>query len=494
MLSLFKKLSLYQRLSTSLLVVFVCVVLAFVWSSQKLDELTKDQAEQELHSDLATHLVHDNPLLSSGQLNDKSLKNLFHSMMILGPNFEFYVLDQQGKILTYSAKPELVIRKNIDIQPITQYLEEPKSLPVYAEDPRSDGKKIFSAAVIKNKGDAIGYLYVIVRSQIYEGIFAKAQQNGQVRLYALFSVTSFIFLFAILLLIFRFLVNPLRKLTNQVKAIKQDGFNETLATIPIPKSAKEVEQLTYAFNQMIEQINLQFNSLKSVDVERRELLAHLSHDLRTPLASLQGFLETIALQNNSLSETDRANFLERCLKSSRQLKGFVDQIFELAHLESGQVSITLEPLPIAELLYDLVEKFSLKASKKGVLLSVDLEHENVQIITDIAKLERVLSNLIENALRHTPKGGKVSLKLVNLHHPKQVRVVVEDSGNGILPKELPYLFEPRYRGSQSAEDEQRHIGFGLTISRKLLTLMGSEIKAANNQKIGANFSFCLPCA
>lgn len=488
------KLSLYQKLSISLLVVFLCVVIAFAWSFQKLDALSKDQAEQELHSQLAIHLVQDNPLLSSGQLTHESLANLFHSMMILGPNFEFYVLDLQGKILTYSAKPEQVIRQQVDIKPITAYLKKLEQLPVYAQDPRSDTSKIFSAAEIKDKDKTVGYLFVIVRSQLYEGIFSRVKDNGQIQIYALVLIAALIFLFAILLLTFRFLVEPLRKLTKRVKSIEQDGFNEKLTEIPVAKSAKEVEHLTVAFNQMITQINSQFNRLKSVDAERRELLAHLSHDLRTPLASLQGFLETIALKADSLSEEDKASFLKRCLKNARQLKGFVDQIFELAHLESGQVSVALEPLPIAELLYDLLEKFALRADNKGVKMAVELDHDDVQIMTDIGKLERVLSNLIENALRHTPKGGKVSLKLVNIEQSKQVRVIVSDTGTGILPEDLPYLFDPRYRGSQAAEDEQHHIGIGLTIARKLLAVMGSEINVANNADKGAKFSFCLPCA
>ncbi len=488
------KLSLYSRLSLSLFVVFVCLGTAFIWSFQKLDILTKDQAEQELHSQLADHLVHDNPLLASGQLTHDSLANLFHSMMILGPNFEFYVLDISGNILTYSADPEEVKRQKVALEPILDYLDKRQKLPIYAQDPRSDSNKIFSAALIKDKEKTVGYLYVIVRSQIYEGIFAKVRESGQSQVYALILAASLIFFFAILLLTFRFLVNPLRKLTQRVKSIEQDGFNEKLTEIPVPKSAKEVKQLTLAFNQMIAQINSQFNLLKSVDAERRELLAHLSHDLRTPLASLQGFLETIALKAEKLSEEDKANYLKRCLKNARQLKGFVDQIFELAHLESGHVSISLEPLPIAELLYDLVEKFALKAETLGVNIGVELEHENVQIITDIGKLERVLSNLIENALRHTPEGGKVTLKLVNIQQSKQVRVVIADTGTGILPDELPYLFDPRYRGTQAVDDDRHHIGIGLTITRKLLILMGSEIDVANNDDKGAKFSFCLPYA
>ena len=260
----------------------------------------------------------------------------------------------------------------------------------------------------------------------------------------------------------------------------------------MPRTGAEIRILTSAFNQMIEQINEQFDQLKLVDSERRELLTHLSHDLRTPLSSLQGFLETIAIKQEALSPEKRHEYIDKCLNNAQRLKHFVDQIFELAHLESGHVSATFETFPVAELLYDLKEKFSIRANNKDIELAVDLADAEVQITTDIGKLERVLSNLIENAIRHTPSGGLISLKLASIDLAKQVTIVVQDTGTGIPVEDLPYLFDARYRGSKSMEDGERHIGLGLTISRKLLAILGTDIKVKNNDHSGASFSFCLP--
>jgi len=480
-----------------MVITFILIVVAFLFISQYLERLSKDKAEQELHYQLAEHLVHDNPLLASSKFDKEALKNLFHSMMILGQSFEFYVLDIDGNILHFDAEPGVVVRDRVDIEPIKEFIDKTHTYPIYAQDPRGYKNKIFSASPIFYENKLKGYLYVIVRSQAYDSIFQKISSNSQIQVYGLVVLASIIFLFAILMVSFRFIVAPLKQLSNEVNALEE--FDGSRAIIPLPDNTRgrEVDALRTTFNQMIEHINRQFDRLKEADFDRRELLTHLAHDLRTPLASLQGFLETTTLQEATLSAEDRRSYLSRCLKNAKQLKHFVDQIFELAHLESNQVSAIFEPLPIAELLYDLVEKFSIKCQEKNIQLSVDVADESTQIMTDIAKLERVLSNLIENAIRHTPDNGEIKLKVLDVVDQKhvnqnQILVEVRDTGSGIPEDELPYLFDPRYRGSKAKEDGVHHIGLGLTITDKLLKILGSKIEVANNSGRGAKFSFMLP--
>ncbi len=485
--------SLFKKLSFSAVVIFLILVVGFVWIFQAIEEASRAQAEQELHHNLAKNLVHDNPLLYSENLSHENIGNLFHSMMILGANFEFYVLDNDGNILNYSAKPGEVVRKHVDLAPIKDFIAK-KQYPIYGQDPRTNTKKIFSVATIKDKEVNVGYLYVIVRSKIYDGIYARLKSNEQLQTLVLITTLTIIFLLALIFLSLRYFVNPLRLLTENINRLQQNGFEEKLSLIEQPKAGNEIGILVNAFNQMIERINDQFDQLKMVDSERRELLTHLSHDLRTPLSSLQGFLETISLKKETLTPEKQQEYIGRSLNNAQRLKRFVDQIFELAHLESGHVSSIFETIPIAELLYDLKEKFALRAQNKNIAIKVELEDEKIQITTDIGKLERVLTNLIENAIRHTPQQGSICLKLANLENTKQVRVIVQDTGTGIPEEELPLLFDARYRGTKTAEDGERHIGLGLTISKKLVAILGGEIKAENNKGAGAQFSFYLPAS
>lgn len=483
--------TLYQKLTVSLLLVFVLIVGTFVCVSRTFEAISRDKAEQELHKELAAHLVHDNPLLSDGAHDKKALENLFHSMMILGQNFEFYVLDINGNVLTYSAKPGEVKRESVDLAPVKSMLADSMSYPIYADDPRSNKRKIFSAAPIIKEGKTRGYLFVIIGGQKYDSIFNGVKNNERIQVVGTVTLASVIFLLICLLVTIHFFVRPLKKLTHQVSDLQPNHENQ-LPLVESDNSGIEVTELTSSFNQLISQVNLQIRQLSMVDTERRELLAHLSHDLRTPLASLQGFLETIQLKGTKLSEDDQKAFIDRCLKSARSLKGFVDQIFELAHLESGQVNVTNERFPIAELLYDMVDKFSITCQRKDISIEVKLDDESLLVATDIGKLERVLTNLLENAIRHTPKGGSINIAANFDSSTNQIQLAVVDNGTGINQDELPYLFDPRYRGKNAKEDGSRHIGLGLTITKKLVALLGGEIKAGNNPKGGANFRFALP--
>jgi len=486
------KVSLYQKLALSLLGVFILIVGAFILVIQILNSITRDQAEQELHHALAEHLVHDNPLLSRGQYDKEALENLFHSMMVLGPNFEFYILDNSGKILIYSAKPGEVIREKIDLRPIQSVLNGRIGYPTYADDPRSDQQKVFSAAPIIKDGNTTGYLYVIIGGQKYDTIFAAIRDNEQAQLIGILVAASLLFLLVILLLVFSFFVKPVKQLSCQVSQLSVKQLDKKLPLIKTVDNGVEVTELSMVFNELITQVNSQFEQLDSVDKERRELLAHLSHDLRTPLASLQGFLETIQLKQSHISSDELSRYIQRCLKNAVSLKGFVDQIFELAHLESGEITVTKEKFPLADLLFDMVDKFSPAAKRKGISIDVELDKEELVIHTDIAKLERILTNLIENAIRHTPLNGKVCLGAVIDEASHSVSLIIRDNGTGLDDKELPFLFDARYRGKQSVDDENRHIGLGLTITRKLVKLLGSEIKAGNNPDGGASFTIGLP--
>ncbi len=156
-------LSLYQRLALSVCFAFILLAsLLFNWSNS-LAEQSKLQAEQKLHLQLAEHLAHDNPLLQDGVYDKSALENLFHTLMLLGPAFEFYFLDPAGNIVTYSADSNKIKRKSVDLSPIVELIGDPTALPIFADNPRSvDGKKIFSAAPIYRGDNLQGYLYVII--------------------------------------------------------------------------------------------------------------------------------------------------------------------------------------------------------------------------------------------------------------------------------------------------------------------------------------------
>lgn len=485
------KLSLYQRLSFALFSVFIAITLVFVFWWQHVEVETRQESEQRLHLSLAANLARDNPLLQQGVYDHDALENLFHTLMVLGPAFEFYFIDPKGKILTYSAESSLVERDYINLTPILTLIENKSPLPIYGDDPKNiSRKKVFSAAPVFNGIELQGYLYVIVAGERYQHAFERAQVQNRIELSLLFTITALVLLFIIMLWLFRCMTKPIRKLTEQMLAFKHAGFDKKVinANMPSFDYDNEVSKLISVFTEMATQIDNQFYELNNADNKRRELLTEISHDLRTPLASIKGYIETLALQNEDISPEKRKSYIETALKSASQLNNLIDQIFELAHLEGGQISINHENFNLTELIYDINAKFSLKAQTKNIAIKLSVLTQDTYVYSDISKVERILSNLLDNALRHTAEGGEIILSIGDFS-ANQCLVTVSDNGTGIKAEEVAYIFDARYRASNATQG--KHSGLGLAITKKLTELLKSDIKVFSELGKGSKFSFNL---
>ncbi|RJE78267.1 two-component sensor histidine kinase [Pseudoalteromonas sp. MSK9-3] len=484
------KLSLYHKLAMSLAGIFILIASLFIWWTQALSQVSRAQAEQQLHMGLAEHLVGDNPLLQQGVYDYKALENLFHTLMVLGPSFEFYFVDPSGKLLTYSAKPGEVKRQTINLVPLIKLIDQPEQLPVYGDDPRNEcGEKIFSVAPVYNGDTLQGYLYVIIGSKLYDSIISNIKGNDQLIIGLSWLGLALAFLLTALLLLFKYLTRPVAALTEHIQQLEHAQFDISKITLLNWNKAhsNEVHQLGESVNNMVKTIDLQVKQLAELDDQRRQLLAHLSHDLRTPLASLQGYLEIIALKKHDPEQ--QALHLGVALKNCDQLKSLIDQIFELAHLESGHANVQFEVFNLGELLYDVMAKFAIRADKMGVSLTISPTVCDIKAYSDIGKLERVLTNLIENALRHTGEEGAIEIE-VN-QRGEHLTVTVKDTGVGISAKELPYIFEARYRASNSKGCKKSHAGLGLAITERLIKLLKTDIRVQSKIGVGTEFSFQL---
>ncbi len=485
-------LSLYQRLALSVCCAFILIAsLLFYWSNS-LAEQSKFQAEQKLHIELAAHLAHDNPLLQDGVYDKKALENLFHSLMILGPSFEFYFLDPAGNIITYSADPSKIKRQSVELSPLVALIANPEAVPIFGDDPRNINKqKIFSAAPIYRGENLQGYLYVIIGGEIYDSIFDQVKNDVNLQQYSTLLIGTLLLLLLMLLAVFRYFTSPIKKLATDMQSIKAAQFDQSKVSLSQWQQGKnnEVHLLGTTFREMVTQINSQLAQLTENDRIRRELLTHLSHDLRTPLATMQGYIETMVIKGDNLSSQEQTEYLATAQRNAMQLKRLIDQIFELAHLEDGQVTVNLETFAIGELLHDIMAKFALKAKSKNIQLSLQPQQCRFIVYSDIAKLERIITNLLENALRHTNEGGEVAIIVSQL--TDKVKVAVTDNGSGISKEDIAYIFDARYRASNAIEDSTPHAGLGLAISQKLSRILNSELLVDSQLGLGSNFSLSL---
>lgn len=262
-----------------------------------------------------------------------------------------------------------------------------------------------------------------------------------------------------------------------IDGLKQEIRERKLATEKLHAVLIEVEQLK--------------NELEAENIYlRRDLIANVSHDLRTPLASLRGYLETLLIMEDTLPVAKRRSYLEIAARQSEHLATLVEELFELARLDFKGLQLNHESLHLGELACDVLQKFQLAADKKQVNLTVEAPERIPFVRADLSLVERVLENLIGNALKHTPAGGSVSISVT----PDSDRVVarVADTGCGIPEAEIPHIFDRFYRVDKSRNTASGGAGLGLAITKRILELHDSEITVESTPTVGTCFSFSLP--
>jgi signal transduction histidine kinase len=257
----------------------------------------------------------------------------------------------------------------------------------------------------------------------------------------------------------------------------------------VDRLAAEVEQLT-------ERIAAQHKALVRAERQQHELLARVSHDLRTPLASMQGYLELLMLREGQLDPAEQRNYLQTAVRQSERLTRLVHDLFELTRLEAEDMRPASEDFALAELAHDVLQKFAPEAQRRSVRLEASGPNgsaDALRVHADLALVERVLHNLMENALRHTPAAGQVTIELGRAG--ARARVVVCDSGEGIDGALLDDLFE-RYRGDErvGAGGPRGHGGLGLAIARRIVRLHGGDIHVQSRRGHGTRIGFDLPLA
>ena len=485
--------TLYGRLSATLLLLFSCIGVLFVLLTLFTTRGHLQEMNQNLNRTLAGHIAAEIPLMRDGKVNEGALRDVFHMLMAVNPGIEVYLLDPGGSILSYSAPPGKVRGMQVSLGPIRRFLGGSEKLPILGDDPRNPGRrKVFSVASIPPSGRPEGYLYVILGGEEYDTVARMLQGSYIARLGIGAAAGGVIFVLLAGLFLFYRITYRHRRLASAVESFQQSGFS-SCPEIPggfDAGSADEIERLGAAFAQMAERIVRQIRELREADTARRELVTHVSHDLRTPLTSLQGYLETLALKEAKLSPGERKEYLDVALRHSRRLAALVTELFELALLDSPDVVLRAERFSLADLVQDVLQKYRLPAESRGIRLSVDMEDGMPFAYGEVRRIDRVLENLVANALRHTPERGAIVVEASRTGETLSVRV--SDTGSGIPPERLSRLFDATPGRSGEPGREGEGAGLGLAIARKILRLHGSDLSVRSAVGAGSTFEFILP--
>ena len=306
------------------------------------------------------------------------------------------------------------------------------------------------------------------------------------------ALSAIAFALASAMIVFMLLTRRMRKLVFQLDEFRASDFTRPMRFPGADMKGDEIQRLAATLEAISDRLTQQLADISTNDARRRELLANISHDLRTPLSSMQGYLETLLLKHGSLTREEERSYLEIAARHTERLGRLIGDLFQLTKLEANEVRINPEPFSIAELAHDVMQKFSLSAEQRSLELAVDVPHDLPSVDGDIALIERVLENLIENAMRHTPPRGTIRVTGRHDSAAGRAHVCISDTGKGIPKEQIAKVFDRYYTVSRSESGETGSTGLGLAITRHVVSLHGGQITVSSELGVGTTFCFDLP--
>lgn len=296
-------------------------------------------------------------------------------------------------------------------------------------------------------------------------------------------------------LVFAWLVGG--AISGQLAAVREGAVRMAAGdlTVRVPViGGGELAEFGVAFNVMAKRLEDAFARQREMEAARQALIAAVSHDLRTPLASLRVMVEAI-IDGVADDPATVQRYLTAMERETVSLGRLIDDLFEMARLDADPPSLRLEPSAIGVLIAETLDAMTAQANRQGVVLRTELPDDLPSVVLDPDRVQRVLYNLVQNALRHTPADGAVTVEAIDLG--TDVQINVGDTGEGIALTDLPHVFEPFYRGDPArtrhgSADRTGAAGLGLAITRRLIEIHGGRIWVAQPANGGSVFSFTLP--
>ncbi len=478
---------LYWKISLGLLGLLTVLGLIYILITAYIGKNYVQEINQRLYGSIADTTVNQVRPLVNGQVDTAAIQEIMHSLMVINPSLEVYLLDIEGHIITYVAPYKRVQLEKVSLDPVIEFIESEEGKPfIKGDDPRNPGEqKVFSAAPILEGNELAGYMYIILDSEEQASVSSALSGSYMLKLGSTLFFLALTGALMIGLLAIWYLTRNLRHLIRVVRRFQEGDYEARIEG----KHLGELPPLGATFNEMADQIVANIEQLKSVETLRRELIANVSHDLRTPLAVIQGYAETLQIKDQKLNQKERNQLLETILKSTGNLERLIGQLFEYSKLEAKQVQAEKEPFFIGELAQDSLHKYRLLAEKKNISLLLEAPPDLPLVFADIGLVERVFQNLLDNALKFTPPGGKINLSLKAFDNEVEVRIV--DSGPGIPEEQQAYVFDRYYQNLKDPE-RKKGAGLGLAIVKKILELHDCNISIKSKWKEGTAFIFQLP--
>ncbi len=443
-------------------------------------------AHQELYGDIARHLATFTQPFKNGQPDTSVTHDIIHSTMVANPSVEVYLLDTAGNIKDYVVPDTTVQMHQVNIEKVKQWIGATNMQRPLGDNPKQPGEPgIFSAAPVYENGHLAGYVYAVLASEKQKAILHALDNNLYIRLASYMFYAALVVAFIVGIVTFFLITDSICRIAGVVKRFKEGDYSARIEGY----DKGNLGMLTSTFNEMADVIVDNIDKISATDRFRQELIANISHDLRTPLSIMQGYVETLMMKKDQLDAKDIDKYLTIVYDSNRKLSVLVEQLFQYARLEANLVTPQKESFMIDELASDILSSYQLKADNRNIRLQLDKSGNLPPVFADLALTERVFQNLLDNAFKFTNDGGSVTVKLTQSRAGIKVQII--DTGIGIAAEEQSLIFE-RYKQLKKDHTTQKGMGIGLAIVKKILELHQASIDVFSEPGKGTTFKFELP--
>jgi signal transduction histidine kinase len=414
---------------------------------------------------------------------------------VFSPNTGMYLLDPKGRVLATSGEHRLFWSNwQVDLARVRDSLARDPSMPIDGMDPDHLNKAcIVAARPLMRDGKELGWLYVVARAADIGTQTPELLKSYAIQTAVKVALLTLAIGVALTVAMIALLTRPLTALTRAAERVRSGGFSAPLceSEFPFRDRNDEIGRLSRTFRETLERLRLEMDRVTQTDAHRREMVANVSHDLRTPLTALIGQLETIRLKADTLDHESRERFIDAAVNNAHHLRRLTDALNELAKLDNPELRIEREPIALGELADDLAQRYGIRADEAGVQLRVTYPDGLPLARVDAGLIERALGNLLDNAIRVTPPGGTIELRVGTGR--EGLRVEVADSGPGVATEDQGRVFNRFYQGSKHRE-QRGSSGLGLAIVKRVAELHGGRVGLESAPSRGATFWMLLPAA
>jgi signal transduction histidine kinase len=472
-----RRLNLFRRIGILIFILITVLSLLFIEITYLTTTEFYQSSTQLVDKDVAAHIAKFTSPFEDKGLNKNIADSVFYNAMVLNPSIEVYFLDTTGKIMYYHAPDSAIKLREIPLTNIRKHIQANGEDYIKGPDPKNPSEqKVFSAAEVNSNGKKLGYIYVIVGGNEYKHATGMLFKSHLIR----FAVIAFCLIIIISVILSLLYINRLQKNFKKIILVL-NAYMKGNFDVRFDKNEKdEFAPITESFNKMATLLSYNINRLKQTEQERKDFIATISHDLRTPLSVAKGYTET-AITKIHLGEINRHEidgFIQLVHKKLQQIEIMVQDLFELSRMESIHFAPNKELFIFSEVLNEIYNTSERNAAVKNIIMTCKGCEDLSWIHADIRMMERVVQNLFDNAIKYTHAEGSIHIAVER----KDDLLNVIFSNSGILSNDLMNWINVSARHADaSVITKPANSGLGLLIVKKILELhdYAFEVKTVN---------------